>query len=114
MSEVVTHSDKIRDINDRCRSTFTGCMVMVTAAFEALPYWRKPRLLKMVREFSDFGEDNDPHHEHDMGFFDEGNDRFFWKIDYYANNSRMTLGSDDPGDERKTNRVITIGLASDY
>ena len=47
-----------------------------------------------------------------MAFFEEGGERYFFKIDYYAPN--MSEGSDDPADPSKTRRVLTIGLASDY
>ena len=111
-SAVLSKTDAIRALNDHARSTFTACAVMVTSAFQALPTDFKARALQKVRLFSDFDGDNDPHHEHDMGFFDESGERFFWKFDYYAPN--IEHGSDNPADVTKTRRVLTIGLASDY
>lgn len=112
MLDVPSKSVRIRELNDQCRSTFIGCVVLVTAAFDALPADVKAGALQKVRTFSEFDGDNDPHHEHDMGFFDEGGERLFWKLDYY--DSAMRFGSDDPADPEKTRRVLTIGLASDY
>lgn len=104
--------DRIRRINDYCRTTFTGCLIVTTAAFADLEADTKARVLNKVRKFNDFSEDNDPHHEHDMAFLDHDGERFFWKFDYYAPD--MEHGSDDPSDQQKTRRVLTIGLASDY
>ena len=109
---VLSKTDAIRALNDHSRVTFTGCAIVVTSAFQALATDVKARALQKVRSFFDFDEDNDPHHEHDMGFFDESGERFFWKFDYYAPD--MEHGSDNPADVEKTRRVLTIGLASDY
>ena len=103
---------RIRLINDRCRRTFSGAAIVVTAAFTGLPPDMKANALEHVRSFDAFNIDNDPHHEHDMAFFEEGGERFFFKFDYYDETTRC--GSDDPTDTSKTRRVLTIGLASDY
>jgi len=49
--------------------------------------------LQKIRAFDAFGEDNDPHHEHDFGAVEEAGERFFWKIDYY--DRAMEFGSPD-------------------
>ena len=103
---------RIRELNDSFRTTFVGGAVLVTAAFEALPVDLKARVLQRVRTFEQFDDGNDPYHEHDMAFFDEGGERFFFKLDYYSPDLRH--GSDDPANPAKTRRVLTIGLASDY
>lgn len=107
-----TRADIIRRLNDHCRTSFTGCAIVVTTAFQDLETDLKARVLQKVRTFRDFDDGNDPHHEHDMAFFDEGGERFFFKFDYY--DKSMQFGSDDPSDQEKTRRVLTIGLASDY
>jgi hypothetical protein len=38
--------------------------------------------------------------------------RFFFKFDYY--DPTMQFASDDPTDEVRTRRVLTVGLATDY
>jgi hypothetical protein len=103
---------RIRLLNDHARHTFTGAAIVVTAAFTELEAATKARALSKVRTFAAFDEGNDPHHEHDMGFFEESGERFFWKFDYYA--PCMKYGSDDPSNPGVTRRVLTIGLASDY
>ena len=105
-------SSRIRELNDQFRSTFIGGAVLITAAFESLPIALRSKVLRRVREYDQFDSDNDPYLEHDMAFFEEAGEKFFFKIDYYAPN--MRCGSDDPADPNKTRRVLTIGLASDY
>jgi hypothetical protein len=108
----VTQADRIRQLNDHARRTFTGAAIIVTAAFEALCAEQKSQALQRVRTFEDFDDANDPHREHDMAFFEQGEERFFFKFDYY--DPSMQFGSDDPADETRTRRVLTIGLAADY
>jgi hypothetical protein len=107
-----SRATRIRELNDLCRRTFTGAQIVVTAAFVELEAELKANALECVRTFKSFDGDNDPHHEHDMAFFEEGGERFFFKFDYY--DESMRYGSDDPSDTGKTRRVLTIGLASDY
>jgi len=102
----------IRRINDACRRSFTGCMIVTTEAVADLPDDVKAIVLNKVRTFTRFDADNDPHHEHDMAFFDHDSERYFFTFDYYAPD--MEHGSDDPSDTDKTRRVVTIGMASDY
>jgi hypothetical protein len=112
LSGPVCRTDLIRAINDRCRATFLGCAVVVTAAFKALPADLRTRALAAVRTFQDFDEGNDPYHEHDFAAFTVDGQEFMFKFDYYAPDMRH--GSDDPSNVDKTRRVLTIMLASDY
>jgi Protein of unknown function (DUF3768) len=105
-------SDAIRILNDQLRTTFTGGRVLVTAAMAELDCQRKKRVLVAVREFNDFGPDNDPHYEHDLAFFDVDGERYFFKVDYY--DLTETCHSPDPADPEQTHRVLTIGHHSDY
>jgi hypothetical protein len=68
--------------------------------------------LQQVAAFDKFTGDNDPHGEHDFGAFDLCGRKFFWKLDYF--DERMELGSEDPSDPKKTTRVLTLMLASEY
>jgi Protein of unknown function (DUF3768) len=108
----VSRTDLIRAINDRCRARFLGCVVVVTAAFDALPAELKAKVLSTVRTFQDFDGGNDPYHEHDFAALTVDGQAFMFKFDYYAPDMRH--GSDDPSDVEKTRRVLTIMLASDY
>ena len=40
-------------------------------------------LIRAVRDYTDFNEDNDPYGEHDFGSLEWENQKIFWKIDYY-------------------------------
>ncbi len=99
-------------LNDTLRMSFFGGKVVMTAAVAALPVERQARLLERVRSFDAFTPDNDPHGEHDLGVFELEGERFFFKIDYY--NAEMTNDSEDPSDQKKTNRVLTVGFLSEY
>jgi len=103
---------KIRELNDRFRTTMTGGRVMMTAGVDALASDVKAMVIRKVVGFSDFTPDNDPHKEHDFGSFTLTGQKFFWKIDAY--DKAMEFGSDDPADPSKTTRVLTIMLAEEY
>jgi hypothetical protein len=105
---------RIRDLNDRFRTTLSACYghVLVTAGVDALPVALKARLIDKVRGFNEFGPDNDPHREHDFGAIEIDGERYFWKVDYY--DPSMEGGSEDPADPAKTTRVLTIMCAADY
>lgn len=107
-----TRGELIRQINDRCRHSFTGCLILLTTALDELEVHTKALVLHQVRTFKDFNDSNDTWHEHDLGFFELNGDRYFWKFDYFAPD--MQFGSDDPSDIEKTRRVLTVGFASDY
>jgi hypothetical protein len=86
--------------------------VMITAGVEAMPLDQRRSLLQKIRDFNAFGEDNDPHGEHDFGAVDEAGKRFFFKIDYY--DAKTEYGSPDPADPAVTTRVMTIMRADEY
>jgi len=103
---------KIRELNDRFRTTMTGGSVFLTACVDALPSDVKAMVIRRVATFSDFTSNNDPRGEHDFGNFTLAGRKFFWKIDAYDAN--MEYGSEDPTDPSKTTRVLTIMFASEY
>src|SRR5712691_4432560 len=92
--------ERIRDLNDAFRRTFTGGRVMMTCGVAGLPEVVKTKALQMVAAFEQFTPDNDPNGEHDFGSFELANRKFFWKIDYY--DERCDSGSDDPSDPKRT------------
>src|SRR6266851_3954161 len=106
------HIARIRELNDAFRRTFSGGRVMMTCGFAELPDMVKAKALQLVASFDDFTEDNDPHGERDFGSFEFVNHKFFWKIDYY--DERCEFGSEDPSDPKRTTRVLTVMLSSEY
>jgi hypothetical protein len=85
---------------------------MKTVGIDTLPIDVQASILDKVRTFLEFSPDNDPHQEHDFGNFQIADHYVFWKIDYY--DKTMEGGSEDPSDPEKTERVLTIMLASEY
>jgi hypothetical protein len=67
-------------------------------------------LLHLVRTFTEFNEDNDPHHEHDLGCIALKGITYMWKFDYYAGDWEQ--GADPT--EGQTNLLLTIMRAEEY
>jgi len=103
---------RMRALNDAFRQTLQGGRVLMTVGVSALPADAVVRAVAMMQQFNAFTPDNDPHGEHDFGNFEIGDQRFFWKIDYY--DKSMKVGSDDPADPATTTRVLTLMLAEEY
>ena len=103
-------TDRIAQLNDAARQSFTGCRVVITQGIQALD--DVPDVLDQVRWYDAFTPDNDPYQEHDFGSFRHGDDLIFWKWDYY--DVDMTMHSPDPSDAAVTTRVLTIMLADEY
>ena len=113
-----TKAKRIAELNDQCRSGLrtTGyspsCRYVVTPGIRVLDIATQRAIAVNVAEFSAFSPENDPHGERDFGAFKQGQQRIFWKIDYYAQD--LEHGSEDPADPTQTIRVLTIMLASEY
>ena len=105
-------ADRIRELNDRFRTTMTGGQVLMTTGVNVLPSDVKAMVIQRVATFTDFNADNDPHGEHDFGSFTLAGRKFFFKIDYF--DAKMEYGSEDPTDPAKTTRVLTIMHAEEY
>ena len=60
-------TQRIRELNDTFRRTFTGGRVMLTSGVDALPPDKKAKVLHAVRLFDAFDNDNDSHHEQHHG-----------------------------------------------
>lgn len=103
---------RIRELNDRFRTTGMGGRILLSQGVSSLPPLLMLNVARQVVTFSDFTPDNDPHGEHDFGAFTMEERKFFWKIDYYATDRQH--GSEDPADPVKTFRVLTIMLAEEY
>ena len=104
-------TQKIAQLNDALRTSFTGGRLMVTAGVSALPPSTLVDVLRAVQAFDSFTPDNDPHGEHDFGRIEIGDCFVFWKIDYYE---RPSLFLKDPADPALTVRVLTIMLTEEY
>lgn len=104
--------EKIRQLNDQLRKTFIGGKVLLTAGVYELDDNDRNELLRQVREFDNFTEDNDPYGEHDFGCFEYKGQQIFWKIDLYDLNYEFY--SPQPDDENQTNRTLTIMFAEEY
>ena len=107
----MTKTKKIQQLNDVLRTTFAG-RILLTRNVQALSPEKQNILLNKVKTFSDLTPDNDPYNEHDFGAINLWNEKYFWKIDYYAVDNE-TL-SPDPSDETVTNRVLTIMNGKEY
>lgn len=104
------NTERIRELNDAFRSTFTGGNVVVTRGISVLS--NLETLIDQIKRYDGFTEDSDPHGEHDFGSLVFERERIFWKIDYY--DSQLDQGSPDPADAAATARVLTVMLASEY
>lgn len=104
--------EKIRQLNDAFRKSFSGGRVVLTCGIASLPLVQQNEVINKVKNFNDFTEDNDPYGEHDFGCFDYRGKQIFWKIDLYDLNYEFY--SPQPDDETQTNRVLTIMFAEEY
>jgi Protein of unknown function (DUF3768) len=107
-----SRTDRIRELNDAFRITLEGGKCLFTAGVSDMGVPFATAALAAVKAFDDFTPDNDPYGEHDFGLFEIGEERLFWKIDYYDNS--LQFGSNDPADPARTKRVLTIMLAEEY
>ena len=107
-----TESDRIRDLNDAFRTSLQGGVVMLTAGIIALGGKAQANILAAIQAFDAFNDDNDPWGEHDFGCVEVDGERIFFKLDYY--DLTRAMHSEDPTDPSKTERVMTIMLASEY
>ena len=108
---------KIAALNDAFRQSFCGGKVFLTQGVAALPAAEQAALLDKVRRFNTFTEENDPYGEHDFGSISFDGERYFWKIDYYdrlMDEAGIAQGSEAPGNEQVTLRVLTVMRADEY
>lgn len=106
----VMKKEKIVKLNDWLRKEGRGGKVVCTPGVYASKDYES--ILNAVINFDNFNESNDPHGEHDFGKVTINETDYFFKIDYY--DKRHSCMSEDPSDQTKTNRVMTIMKASEY
>jgi Protein of unknown function (DUF3768) len=99
-------ASEIAKRNDEFRCSRNG--LMVTRGVQALDDLQA--LLRAVRRFDTFTEDNDPYGEHDFGSLEWRGETVFWKIDYY---DQAMERWEDPLSP-KCRRVLTVMLACEY
>lgn len=105
-------TERIAALNDAFRQAFQGGRVVVTRGVAAKGEAFVQEVSVAVQAFERFDRDNDPHGEHDFGAIDVGQERLFWKIDYY--DLDLAMASPDPADPDQTIRVLTIMCADEY
>lgn len=106
-------SNRIAELNDQLRTTFTGGQVYMTAGIAALPEAARAEVIAVVQRFNAFDEDNDPHGEHDCAVIRlRPGLTVIFKHDYY--DARMKFASPDPSDPKVTKRVLTIMRSEEY
>ena len=62
--------EKIKQLNDAFRKSFSGGKVLLTCGIASLPLVQQNEVINKVKKFNDFTEDNNPYGEHDFGCFD--------------------------------------------
>ncbi|QQR52002.1 DUF3768 domain-containing protein [bacterium] len=102
----IAHVTQIAHLNDTFRRGGFG--VMVTKGVRELG--DAAGIMRAVREFNTFSEDNDPHGEHDFGTIMWLGEKLFWKIDYY--DAKLEFGEYPLS--QKCRRVLTVMLANEY
>jgi hypothetical protein len=114
----MANADRIRQLNDKLRTTFRGGKIAITPGVMALG--DLPTILKQLREFSAFTSDCDPEGVHDFGAFKyngashitgEG-PLIFFKFDYY--DKELMFGSPNAANPEVTCRICTLMLSSEY
>lgn len=104
---------RIRALNDALRrGECTNGKVLLTSGIHERGEPFVAAVVRGVMHFDDFGEDNDPHREHDFGALEVEGERVFFKVDYY--DETLQWLSPDPADPSVTKRVLTIMLAHEY
>ena len=107
-----TQSAAIRTLNDAFRKSLQGGTVVMTAGVVALGGVTQANIIAAIQTFDAFDEGNDPWGEHDFGSVEIDGEWILFKLDYY--DLTRAMHSEDPTDPSKTERVMTIMLASEY
>lgn len=115
---------KIQAINDALRRSMpripkTKGLCVLTRGVASLDVEQTVQVLLAVQTYTEFNEDNDPHHEHDFGVVElRGVPKVFWKIDYFESEKMTIPEREDWGESEEdfinAYRLLTIMLASEY
>ena len=108
---------RIRELNDQFRQSIGTASplgkIYMTAGVVALGEPFGLRTIAAIKAFDAFTSDIDPHNEHDMVRVTVDAVIVWGKIDYFSSDD-PDLGSEDPADPAKTERVMTIMLPEEY
>ncbi|SCC78515.1 DUF3768 domain-containing protein [Saliniramus fredricksonii] len=104
-------SERIRQLNDSVRHTFSGARILVSNGVAALGDDALGEILALVHTYDHFTPANDPFGEHDFGLISWDGHDLAWKIDYF--DMDLAMHSPDPADPTVTARVLTIMLAEE-
>ena len=112
-----TDSERICELNDAFRysigtATPLGKVYMTDGVASLGPAFGL-KVIAGIKAFNAFAESIDPHKEHDMVRVTVDGTVVWAKIDYY-DKADPDLGSEDPADASKTERVMTIMLPEEY
>lgn len=86
--------------------------IVVTTGGQSLGDEYMPELFKLISEFDEFSEDNDPYGERDFGAVKVAGQKIFWKIDCY--DRTLKWHSPDKANPDVTERILTLMLAGEY
>ena len=111
LTMTVNRSIRIQKLNDAFRATLAGGKAYFTPSVSGRGDDFRSEALAAVQAYAAFSRESDPYGEHDSGPFTIGDERLFWRIDYY--DLSLDYGSKDPADPTKTTRVLTIMLAEE-
>ena len=111
-NEVGEKLSRICTLNDLLRRSGIGGQTVITHGISSLPAADRDTILAKVREYDEFDVDGDLSDEHNFGAVEHRGQTVFFKIDYY--DQSMEFLSEDPSDQAKTCRVLTILLSDEY
>jgi hypothetical protein len=104
---------RIRALNDQLRRYLIGGHVYLSHGVKALGQTEIETLMRAIAEFDDFDDGNDPFGEHDFGAVEVEGQRYFFKIDYYAD-ADFSAGTEDASDPDRCTRVLTVMHPAEY
>jgi hypothetical protein len=103
-----SRSEQIAQLNDDFRRS--GRNIYLTDGIRLFSELDLFGLVRAVQDFTNFTEDIDPYHEHDFGKIIWGDEKTYWKIDYYDTDLQYYEDPLSP----TCNRLLTIILAEEY
>jgi len=113
MTYTPEQTKQISVLNDLMRKSYAiNDRLVLSEVISNMDKEHRQAIAKMVADFTEFDEANDPHGEHDFGMIEYNNQNYMFKIDYYDKD--MKYLSEAPWDAEKTIRVLTIMHKDEY